>query len=64
MNSKQSERKEISEILNRRANEIARFSDNYRRDENHFDSVELALAREISRLRLLADAIDPPDIED
>jgi hypothetical protein len=59
-----SERKQIAEILDRRANEIAGFSDDYRKDGNHFGSVELALSREIERLRRLADRVNPPDTED
>ena len=59
-----SERKQIAEILNRRANEIAGFSGDYRKDGNHFGSVELALSREIERLRRLADRVNPPEPED
>lgn len=59
-----SERAQISEILSRRANEIAGFSDDYRNDGNHFGSVELALTREVERLRRLADRVSPPDPED
>lgn len=54
------ERKQIAEILSRRANEIAKFSDGYRRDPQHHGSVELALSREIDRLRRLAEKIEPP----
>lgn len=49
-----SERKQIAEILERMANEIAGFSGDYRKDENHFGSVELALIREIERMPRLA----------
>ena len=59
-----SERKQIAEILDRRANEIAGFSADYKNDGNHFGSVELALTREIERLRRLADKVNPPDPED
>lgn len=52
-------RREIGEILNRRANEVAGFLDKYRRDSDHFGSVELALTREIDRLRRLAEQVDP-----
>jgi hypothetical protein len=55
-----SEQEQIAEILKRRANEIAGFSDEYRKNNNHFGSVELALTREISRLRRLADRVCPP----
>mgnify|MGYP000299385753 CR=1 FL=1 len=59
-----SERKQVAEILDRRANEIAGFSGDYRKDGNHFGSVELALSREIERLRRLADRVNPPEPED
>jgi len=53
-----SERRQIAEILNRRANEIAGFSGDYCKDGNHFGSVELALTREIERLRRLATKVE------
>jgi len=59
-----SERKQIAEILDRRANAIAGFSGDYKKDGNHFGSVELALSREIERLRRLADRVNPADAED
>lgn len=59
-----SERAQIAEILSRRANEIAGFSGDYRGDPKHYGSVELALSREIDRLRRLADRVSPPDPED
>lgn len=49
----------IAEVLDRRANEIASFADQYRKDPNHFGSVELALTREIERLRNLAEKVNP-----
>lgn len=55
---------QIAEILNRRANEIAGFSADYKKDGNHFESVELALSREIERLRNLASRVNPPDPEE
>lgn len=58
------EREQIAEILSRRANEIAGFSGDYRKDGNHFGSVELALTREIDRLRRLAERVNPPEPED
>lgn len=58
------EREQISEILSRRANEIAGFSSDYRKDGNHFGSVELALSREVDRLRRLADRVNPPEPDD
>ena len=56
-----SEREQIGAILKRRANEIAGFSDDYRRKPEHFGSVELALTREIDRLRRLAERVNPPE---
>ncbi len=53
------ERDQIGEILERRANEIAGFGDDYRRKLDHFGSVELALTREIQRLRRLAERVNP-----
>jgi len=59
------ERAQVAEILDRRANEIAGFSDEYRKDPKHHGSVELALTREIARLRRLADRVNPsPEEED
>lgn len=54
-----SERVQISQILERRANEIAGFSEEYRRDPKHYGSVEFALTREIQRLRRLAERVNP-----
>lgn len=59
-----SESEQIAEILNRRANEIAGFNEEYRRDGNHYGSVELALTREIDRLRRLADKVDPQNLDE
>ena len=56
-----SEREQIGEILKRRANEIAGFSNDYRNDSKHFGSVELALTREIERLRFLEGRVNPPE---
>lgn len=58
------EREQIAEILTRRANEIAGFSADYKRDAGHFGSVELALTREVERLRRLAGRVNPPKPED
>lgn len=57
------ERQQIAEILDRRANEIAGFSGEYKANTNHFGSVELALTREIDRLRRLADKVNPPELD-
>ena len=57
------EREQIAEILDRRANEIAGFSSDYRNDPNHYGSVEFALTREIGRLRRLADRVNPAEPE-
>lgn len=59
-----SEREQIEEILRRRANEIAGFADDYRRKPEHYGSVELALSREIERLRRLAGRVNPDEPED
>lgn len=58
------EREQIGELLKRRANEIAGFADEYRRKPEHYGSVELALTREIARLRRLAIRVNPPEAED
>ena len=58
------ERKQIAEILSRRANEIAGFGGDYRNDPKHYGSVELALTREIERLRRLAERVSPPEPDD
>lgn len=58
-----SECAQIAQILSRRANEIAKFSDEYQRDPKHHGSVEFALTREIERLRRLADRVNP-EVED
>ena len=63
MDLTKTERQQIAEILSRRANEIAGFAGDYRKDGNHFGSVELALTREIERLRRLADRVSPPEPE-
>jgi len=51
------EQKEIVDILERRANEVAGFNDNYQKNQSHLGSVELALTREVHRLRMLAAAV-------
>lgn len=58
------EQLQIADILKRRANEIARFSTEYKKDKGHFGSVELALTREIDRLRTLAERICPVEPEE
>ena len=58
-----SEQKQIAEILSRRANEIAKYSNEYTRNDEHHGSVELALTREIYRLRNLANRVNPPKPE-
>jgi hypothetical protein len=55
------DRQRIAEILCRRANEVAAFVDDYRRDGKHHGSVELALTREVERLRSLAEKVNPPE---
>lgn len=54
-----SDREQIADILYRRSGEIAEFKRRYTADSNHFGSVELALTREIERLRRLSDLIEP-----
>lgn len=51
---------QIAQILDRRANEIAGFSGEYRNKPDHYGSVELALTREIERLRHLSQRVCPP----
>ena len=62
-NLTKSEREQIAEILKRRANEIAQFLSEYGRGPNDLGSVELALSREIERLRRLAERVNPPEPE-
>jgi hypothetical protein len=57
------ERQQIGEILKRRAQEIGGFANDYRNDPKHYGSVELALSREIDRLRRLADRVNPAEPE-
>lgn len=57
------DRKDIAEILDRRANEIAGFRTDYAKGDPHYGSVELALDREITRLRKLADKVRPAEPE-
>lgn len=55
---------QIAEILDRRANEISGFAGEYRNKSEHYGSVELALTREINRLRRLSERVKPPTMED
>lgn len=64
MDLTKSEQRQIAEILERRANEIAQFSSEYQRAASHFGSVEFALTREITRLRQLAARVNPPEHDD
>ena len=64
-----SEREQIAEILDRRANDIASFQSDVRTwtggtVKEYPGSVELALSRETKRLRKLADKVRPPSPED
>ena len=59
-----SERVQVAELLKRRAQEIAAFKADYTREGSHFGSVELALTREIDRLRRLADRVSPEELDD
>lgn len=56
--------KEIEDILRRRANEVAFFLSDYQKDSKHHGSVEMALSREIERLRELADKVSPVEEDD
>lgn len=58
------EREQIDEILSRRANEVASYLSNYRSNPEHYGSVEMALSREVARLRRLADRVNPKAEED
>jgi hypothetical protein len=58
------DRVEIADILSRRANEIAGFANDYRGKAEHYGSVELALTREMERLRVLAHKVNPPPGEE
>lgn len=60
-NLTKSECAQIAEILKRRANEIAGFLTEYNGGQNGLGSVELALSREIERLRRLAERVNPPE---
>lgn len=64
-----SERKQIAEILDRRSREVASFrSDLNEKAGTKFHelpgSVELALSREVERLRYLRDKVNPPTPEE
>lgn len=52
---------QVAEILKRRANEIAGYVDQHR--SGMPGSVEMALTREMARLRDLRDKIEPPKPE-
>ena len=56
------ERKQISTILNRRANEISGFKMDLVKGKD-LASVDYALELEINRLRRLAERVDPPEPE-
>lgn len=55
------EREQIAEVLRRQANEIAGFKADYTRGNAHLGSVELALTREIARLRHLESRVHPAE---
>jgi hypothetical protein len=57
------ERKQIEEILRRRANEIAGFQSDLRGKQD-IASVDFALELEIKRLRRLADKLHPQALDD
>jgi len=53
----------VSVILKRRANEIAAYKADMMKEKHHLGSVEMALTREIERLRDLADKVGPNIME-
>lgn len=55
-----SEGAQVAEILKRRANEIASYTEEHREMPG---SVEMALTREMARLRALRDKVEPPKPE-
>lgn len=57
------EREQIAEILERRANDIASHMRTVIKDGEPA-SVEFAMTREISRLRRLASRVNPPEPEE
>jgi hypothetical protein len=59
-----SEREQIAEILDRRANEISGFYQEHRASPKSYGSVELALEREMERLRILALKVQPEEPEE
>ena len=63
MNLSKKETGEISDILRRRANEIASYKSDMMKEKHHLGSVELALTREIERLRDLSDKVNPINLE-
>lgn len=54
------ERKQVADLLAHQANEVAGYLDDYRRSPGRLSSVELALNREIDRLRALAERMCSP----
>jgi hypothetical protein len=59
-----SECEQIAEILERRANEIATYKEDYIRNKDYLGSVDFALSRESQRLRRLAGRVNPSIVED
>jgi len=53
---------QVAEILKRRANEIASYTEEHR--EKMPGSVEMALTREMARLRALKEKIEPPGCDE
>jgi hypothetical protein len=64
VNLSKKEAEEVSEILSRRANEIAIYKTDMMKEKHHLGSVELALTREMERLRSLAEKVNPMILED
>jgi hypothetical protein len=64
VNLSKKEAEEVSEILSRRANEIAIYKTDMMKEKHYLGSVELALTREMERLRSLAEKVNPMILED
>jgi len=58
-----SERRQIAEILDHRANEVAGFLGEYRNRPDCIGGVLFAVSREVDRLRRLSDRLAPPEPE-
>lgn len=59
-----SDRCQICEILDHRANEIAGFANKYRNQPDCIGGVLFAVSREVDRLRRLSDRVAPIETEE